>query len=68
VVVKVIATDRHGDPVTDLRPADLRVLDDNSPQRVTSLKQTQDKNPLPIVILFDFDTSICWRGMAGSIP
>jgi VWFA-related protein len=36
VVVDVIATDRSGNPVTDLKPGDFTVLEDGSPQQVRS--------------------------------
>ncbi|HEX3584551.1 MAG TPA: VWA domain-containing protein [Candidatus Angelobacter sp.] len=36
VVVDVVATDRSGNPVTDLKPGDFTVLEDGSPQQVRS--------------------------------
>ncbi|HEY2913464.1 MAG TPA: VWA domain-containing protein, partial [Candidatus Angelobacter sp.] len=36
VVVDVVATDRSGNPVTDLKPGDFTVLEDRSPQQVRS--------------------------------
>lgn len=36
VLVDVIATDRNGNPVTDLKPADFTVLEDRTPQQVRS--------------------------------
>ena len=36
VLVDVIATDRSGNPVTDLKPGDFTVLEDRSPQQIRS--------------------------------
>ena len=36
VVVDVVATDRSGNPITDLKPEDFTVLEDGSPQQVRS--------------------------------
>jgi len=53
VILNVTATDHAGHPVTDLKPGDLRVLDDGSGQQVTSLR-LNPANPSPaLVILFD---------------
>lgn len=50
----VIATNRQGDPVTDLQAGDLRIVDGKSAQPVTVLNApSTGKNPPPVVILFD---------------
>src|SRR5690349_3327890 len=36
VVVDVVATDRSGNPLTDLKPDDFTVLEDGNPQQVRS--------------------------------
>ena len=53
VELKVVATDRAGHPVTDLQPSDLRVVDDGSPQSITSFRLDQSKTAPTIVILLD---------------
>src|SRR5215467_1583802 len=41
VVVDVVATDRSGNPVTDLKPDDFTVIEDGSPQQVRSFNFQQ---------------------------
>jgi hypothetical protein len=53
VELKVVATDHAGHPVTDLQPADLKVIYDGSPQSITSLRLDQSKTVPTIVILLD---------------
>src|SRR5437762_1358726 len=36
VVVDVVATNKNGEPVTDLKPADFTVLEDGTPQEIRS--------------------------------
>src|ERR1035438_2141395 len=53
VELKVVATDHAGHPVTDLQPSDLRVIDDGSPQSITSLRLDQSPTAPAVVILLD---------------
>ena len=53
VELKVVATDHSGHPVTDLQPSDLRVIDDGSPQSITSLRLNQSKTAPTVSILLD---------------
>jgi VWFA-related protein len=53
VELKVVATDHSGHPVTDLQPSDLRVIDDGSPQSITSLRLNQSKTAPTVSLLLD---------------
>lgn len=54
VVLNVVATDRAGHPVINLKPGDLRVVDNGAQQQITSLQLTPADHPAPtLVILFD---------------
>jgi len=53
VELKVVATDHAGHPVTDLQPSDLRVVDDGSPQSITSLRLDQSSTAPTVSVLLD---------------
>ncbi len=64
ITFNVIATDHRGEPVTDLQPRDLHILDSKTSQPVSLLNPIQNKRPLPVVILFDLvDLSFEQRGV-----
>ena len=64
VTIQVTATDHAGNPVTDLGPADLRIVDDGSPQAIKSLRLNRSQEPA-VAILFDvMDLSFQQRGFA----
>jgi VWFA-related protein len=67
VQLRVVATDRAGHPVTDLQSGDLRVIDDGSPQSITSLRLDQSKTAPTVFILLDLmDLSFAQRNAAAN--
>src|ERR1035438_1910647 len=65
VELKVIATDGAGNPVTDLQPSDLRVVDNGSYQPITSLRLNQPQTTPTRAILLDLmDLSFPQRAYA----
>jgi VWFA-related protein len=65
VELKVVATDHAGHPVTDLQPADLKVMDDGSAQSITSLRLDQSKTAPTVAVLLDLmDLSFQQRNVA----
>lgn len=59
VILSATAVDRHGRPVTNLRPAEFRVLEDGLPQR---LEHFSDAESLPARLLLLVDASGSMNG------
>jgi VWFA-related protein len=57
VAVHLAVTDRSGKPVTELRPDDLRVLDDGIPAAITALRR-DDNLPLRVALVVDWSDSM----------
>jgi VWFA-related protein len=53
VTLNVIATDHSGKPVTDLKPDELRVVDDSAVGQITALQPNQGNRPEPLIIFLD---------------
>jgi hypothetical protein len=53
ITINAVAYDRHGDPVTDLRPEEVLLSDTGKPQQIVSLRLDQTHKHQPIVILFE---------------
>ncbi|MGD0295993.1 MAG: VWA domain-containing protein [Bryobacteraceae bacterium] len=66
VELRVVATDHAGHPVTDLQPSDLRVVDDGSPQSITSLRLESKTAPVVAVLLDLMDLSFQQRNAAAN--
>src|SRR5216684_2382691 len=55
-VLDLIALDRDGRPVTDLKPEELRLFEDNAEQKIKSLSPAANE-PLTIGLFFDVSGS-----------
>lgn len=65
VELRVVATDHAGRPITDLQPADLKIIDDGSPQSITSLRLDRSKTAPAVAVLLDLmDLSFQQRNVA----
>ncbi|HEV7499409.1 MAG TPA: VWA domain-containing protein, partial [Vicinamibacteria bacterium] len=57
VILSATAVDRHGRPVTNLRPDELRVLEDGRPQRLEHFSEAQSV-PARLLLLVDASGSM----------
>jgi len=71
ITFNVIATNHHGEPVTDLQPGDLHIILETPagkvPQPVTSLIASQGRSPLPVVVLSFEQRGVVVRSLKESL-